>query len=65
MLEAVIGAPALPSGSQLQIGLSAVVEDTHGALSYWALAHPSARPDFHLSATFVLNLNRVTREIRT
>lgn len=64
-LEAVIGATALPNGSQLQIGLAAVVEDTQEALSYWALAHPSGRPDFHRSATFLMNLDRVTREIWT
>ena len=29
------------------IGLSAVVETTDGTLSYWALAHPRAQPDFH------------------
>lgn len=29
------------------IGLTAVVETTDGQLSYWALRHPGARPDFH------------------
>lgn len=29
------------------LGLSAVCEDAAGALSYWALRHPLARPDFH------------------
>lgn len=28
-------------------GLSAVIETTAGGLSYWALAHPAQRPDFH------------------
>jgi hypothetical protein len=31
----------------LRIGLSAVVEDRQGRLSYWALRHPPGRPDFH------------------
>lgn len=30
-----------------RLGLSAVIEDVEGAVSYWALAHPPGRPDFH------------------
>ena len=29
------------------LGLSAVIETDDGRLSYWALAHPRAQPDFH------------------
>ena len=36
--------------------LSAVIETTDGAMSYWALAHPSAKPDFHHPDSFVLDL---------
>src|SRR5437868_2964024 len=32
---------------ELRVALTAVLEDTHGRISYWALAHPGARPDFH------------------
>jgi hypothetical protein len=39
--------PSAPTGQPLQWGLSAVVEDRSGQLSYWALHHPTARPDFH------------------
>ena len=39
-----------------RLGLSAVIEDTDGDLSYWALAHPSAKPDFHHPDSFVLDL---------
>jgi hypothetical protein len=28
-------------------GLTAVLEETGGVKSYWALAHPSEKPDFH------------------
>ncbi|QHE86378.1 DOMON-like domain-containing protein [Hydrogenophaga sp. BPS33] len=39
---------ALPrSASVLDIGLCAVIEERDGRLSYWALHHPGARPDFH------------------
>ena len=29
------------------VGLSAVIEAADGRISYWALAHPPKRPDFH------------------
>lgn len=35
------------------IALAAVIEDEHGRLAYWALAHPPARPDFHHPDSFV------------
>ena len=38
---------ALAPGQRLEFGLSAVIEATDGTLSYWALQHPAARPDFH------------------
>ncbi|HZR67625.1 MAG TPA: DOMON-like domain-containing protein [Burkholderiales bacterium] len=40
----------------LALGLSAVIEDVRGALSYWALAHPPGRPDFHHTGSFALEL---------
>ncbi len=52
-LEAVID---LPSDATGPTGLSAVIETTDGSLSYWALAHPSDKPDFHHPDSFVLEL---------
>jgi hypothetical protein len=43
-------------GARLSIGLSAVVEDAQGELSYWALHHPAAKPDFHHAGSFRLAL---------
>jgi hypothetical protein len=40
----------------LAIGLSAVIEGTDGALSYWALAHGAGKPDFHAPVSFALEL---------
>lgn len=40
----------------LRIGLSAVLQDNAGQLSYWALHHPADKPDFHDAAGFVLTL---------
>jgi hypothetical protein len=41
----------------LRLGLAAVIEERHGALSYWALRHPAANPDFHHPDAFALTLN--------
>ena len=38
---------ALPRDTPWRLGLSAVVEDMSGCLSYWALTHPPGKPDFH------------------
>ncbi len=39
------------------IGLSAVLEETDGGKSYWALAHPpDKKPDFHHADCFALEL---------
>ena len=53
-LDAAIHPDCLPPGRTLQLGLSAVVEDVDGALSYWALRHPPGRPDFHHADAFAL-----------
>ena len=38
------------------VGLSAVIEQTDGAKSWWALRHPSGQPDFHHRDCFALQL---------
>ncbi|HEX8125835.1 MAG TPA: DOMON-like domain-containing protein [Allosphingosinicella sp.] len=38
------------------VGLSAIVEERNGRMSYWALAHPPEKPDFHDPACFALEL---------
>lgn len=42
---------------KLQLGLSAVIEEADGALSYWALRHAPGRPDFHHPDAFALELD--------
>lgn len=37
-----------------RVGVSAVIEEIDGTISYWALAHPSDKPDFHHPDSFVL-----------
>ena len=46
----------LPSGVTGPLGLSAIIEDTNGNRSFWALAHPPGEPDFHDAACFVAQL---------
>jgi hypothetical protein len=51
-----VSAADLPPHAPWQIGLSAVIEEMGGAISYWALANPPGRPDFHHRDGFVLEL---------
>jgi hypothetical protein len=46
----------VPSNVPWRLGLCAVIEDTGGALSYWALQHPPGKPDFHHDSAFALDL---------
>lgn len=46
----------LPWGAMGQVGISAVIEERSGAKSYWALAHPDGKPDFHHRDCFALTL---------
>jgi hypothetical protein len=51
----------LPSDAACRLGLSAVIEETSGRLSYWALAHPPGKADFHHSDCFALELPATVR----
>jgi hypothetical protein len=42
--------------SHLRLGLAAVIELISGQRSYWALAHPPGKADFHNSDCFMLEL---------
>ena len=55
-LDAELCRDILPQGSPLRLGLSAVVEDINGVLSYWALQNPPGKPDFHHSDSFAMQL---------
>jgi hypothetical protein len=43
-------------GRAWRVGLSAVIEALNGEKSYWALAHPPEKPDFHHPDSFALDL---------
>ena len=44
------------TSAPLEINLTAVIEDTAGRRSFWALSHGGERPDFHRRADFVARL---------
>ncbi|MCP9838584.1 DOMON-like domain-containing protein [Cyanobium sp. N.Huapi 1H5] len=46
----------IPSDAPLEVAIAGVIEDRRGQLSYWALAHPGAEPDFHRRDAFLLRL---------
>ncbi len=53
-----VGAVAdLAGAPEIRTSLAAVVEETGGPTSYWALRHPSPQPDFHDASGFVLMLS--------
>jgi len=54
-LQLNLAALALPP-SPCRLALSAVIEAASGAKSYWALAHPPGRPDFHHRSSFACAL---------
>ena len=55
LLKADIDLGQIPS-EKLALALSAVIEETDGTKSYWALAHPPGKPDFHAPACFAATL---------
>jgi hypothetical protein len=46
-LQAALDLGELLPASRWRLGLSAVIEETDGRKSYWALAHSSGKPDLH------------------
>jgi hypothetical protein len=55
-LEVTYVLPVEWAGQSLDLGLSAVIEESDGTKSYWALAHPPGAPDFHHGDCFALQL---------
>jgi hypothetical protein len=52
----------LPGDSPWRLGLSAIIEETSGRKSYWALAHPPGKPDFHHPDCFACELLQHSRQ---
>ena len=53
---AIAALPDLAQATSLNAGLTAVIETTDGARSYWAIMHRGEQPDFHDPATFTLRV---------
>lgn len=53
--------PGLRPGGPWRLALSAVIEEALGRISYWALAHPPGRADFHHPSGFIHTLRAVER----
>jgi hypothetical protein len=51
----------LPREGPWRLGASAVIETVEDRVSYWALAHPAGRPDFHHPDCFALELAATDR----
>ena len=49
------------SAGALRLNAAAIVEDRDGALSYWAVHHPRAQPDFHDREGFRIALTGPSR----
>jgi hypothetical protein len=47
LIEVTLPSANLPEQPELQIGISMIIETNDGRLSYWAMRHPAAVPDFH------------------
>ena len=56
-----LSATGLPLDAPWRVGLSAVIEARGGAISYWALAHPPGKPDFHSPDCLALELRAPER----
>lgn len=56
ILQAALDLERLPSDAAWRLGLSAVIKDSDGNISYWALKHPPGKADFHHSDCFALEL---------
>jgi len=60
-LQVALALDPLPGAAKWRLGLSAMIEETNGRKSYWALAHPPSKPDFHHADCFTLELAAPSR----
>jgi len=52
--------PIINQEQDLDVAITAVVENQERELSYWALTHPTIEADFHHQASFTVNLSTVS-----
>jgi hypothetical protein len=49
-------AQVVANAGELRLGVATVIENDQGRISYWALAHPAGKPDFHHRDGFAMTL---------
>jgi hypothetical protein len=59
-MRAAVDLSGLPDGDWC-VGVTAVVEETGGKRSFWSLAHPPGKPDFHHEANLALEVPAAAR----
>lgn len=55
-IEVSVGVPRLRGAAPVSVALAAVIEESSGRLSYWALRHGPGKPDFHHPHGFTLQI---------
>jgi hypothetical protein len=55
-LQVALELAGVPADATWRLALSAVIDEIGGRKSYWALAHPSGKADFHHADGFALEL---------
>ena len=48
--------PIIQLETDLEIGITAIIQTNDGNETYWALAHPGPHADFHLRNSFILEM---------
>lgn len=48
--------PAWANAIGLEVGLTSVIEEISGEISYWAIHHAGPQPDFHLAESFTSHI---------
>jgi hypothetical protein len=56
LVEVAAGEELTVAGLPLELSLTAVIDQVGQGVSYWALAHTGAEPDFHRRDSFRLRL---------
>lgn len=48
--------PLIPEGHPIQLAISSVLQAVDKHETFWALAHPESKPDFHIRESFLIQL---------
>jgi hypothetical protein len=55
-VDVAVDLSGLAGGVTAKIAIAAIIEESNGSLSYWAIEHPSDKPDFHHVRGFALRI---------